>query len=189
MKRIIVYSLLILGSVGVALASHPNDKIDPKNFNTKLFEKALFFKVNEYRKENGLRPMMSNSIIHKVAKDHNDFLKGEKQITHDQPTAEKASVQDRLKFYLNVKSFAVGENIARTFVLKPTYNYDRKGKTNLSTAKTYAEAAEYMFNAWKQSDFHNKNMLNPKYEIAAIAAYFNPKDFSLTATQVFARID
>lgn len=189
MKRFVIYSMLILGFVSLAFATHPNDKINPKSFDTKLFEKAIFYKVNEYRKSKGIRPLLNNSVIYKVAKDHNDFLKTNKELTHDQPTAEKATVQNRIEYYLKVKRYAAGENLARTFVLKPTYNYDDKGKTSLNTATTYAESAEYMFNAWKQSEFHNKNMLNSDYQISAIAAYFNPKDYSLTATQVFARID
>lgn len=189
MRRFTIYSLLLLGFVSIAFATHPNDTIDPKKFDTTLFEKAIFYKVNEYRKQNGKRALLSNSVIYKVAKDHNDFLKTQKELTHDQPTAEKATVQNRIEYYLKVKRYAAGENLARTFVLKPTYNYDEKGKTSLSTASTYAQAAEYMFNAWKQSEFHNKNMLSDAYQIAAIAAYFNPKDYSLTATQVFARID
>lgn len=189
MKRFIVHSLLIVGFVSMVFATNPNDVINPKQFDTKLFEKAIFFKVNEYRKQNGIRPLMDNSVIHQVAKDHTDFLRDKKVLTHDQPTAEKATIQNRIEYYLKVKRYVAGENLARTFVLKPTYNYDKNGKTSLTTAKTYMEAAEYMFNAWKQSTFHNKNMLNENYQIAAISAYFNPKDFSLTATQVFARID
>ena len=64
----------------------------------------------------------------------------------------------------------------------------RNGKTKLSEARTYDEAATYMLNAWIQSEFHRENMPNTFYEITAIASYFNPKDQSLTAVQVFVKM-
>jgi uncharacterized protein YkwD len=90
---------------------------------------------------------------------------------------------------VDVKKYAIGENIARTFVLTPTYNYDEKGETSLNVANTYEEAAIYMLNAWIQSDAHRDNILKDKYQLGAIASYFNPNDKSLTAVQVFAKIE
>ncbi len=189
MKRIVICSILSWGLVLVAIANQPNDTIDVKNFDPKKFEKALFEKVNTYRKQNALEPLFHNSVIYKVAKDQTDFLAEEKQLSHDQPTAEKASVQKRLVYYLDTKQYAVGENIARCIVLKLTTNYDENGKTIRSVAYTYEEAATYMFNSWRQSSVHNTNMLYEGFQISAIAAYFNSTTYSITATQVFARID
>ncbi len=188
MKRVIACMIIMVFFSG-AFAMQPNDTINPKSFNTTLFEKLIFSKVNEYRSENGLKRLRQDSGIYKVAKDQTDFLKKEKQLTHNQPSAGKATLQNRMEYYLELNGYAAGENLARTFILKPAYNYDRSGKKSASIASTYTEAAEYMLNAWKQSSFHNMNMLRDQYEISAIAAYFNPKDNTLTATQVFARID
>ncbi|MDB4107526.1 CAP domain-containing protein [Bacteroidia bacterium] len=188
MSRVtIILSVLLIGFN--SLAVEPNDKIDAKNFNHLFFVKTLHSKINAYRKENGLRPLMNNSIIAKVSNDQCNYLKNKKELTHDQPTIGKKNVQERLLHYINVKRYSVAENLAKTYVLRNTQNYMRDGSTKRTVASTYDEAAKYMLNAWIQSDFHNKNILNPKYELSGLSAYFNPVDFSLTAVQVFAKID
>lgn len=189
MKRIALYTILVCIFATTAEANQPNDTIDASNFNTKKFEKTLFEKVNAYRNQNSVKPLFQNSVIYKVAKDQTIFLSDKKQLSHEQPTTEKESVQKRLIYYLDIKQYSVGENIARSTVLKPTTNYDENGNTKRSTASTYEEAATYMFNSWKQSSVHNINMLYKTFEISAIAVYFNPSTYTITATQVFARID
>jgi uncharacterized protein YkwD len=181
--------IIICFSIHVgAKAQLPMDKINPKSFNHKLFEKTLHQKINDYRKENGLRPLINNSSIYKVANDQNVYLKTKSEITHDQNVNGKRTVQERLKHYINVNRFSVGENIARTFVLKPTRNYLRNGTTKLTVANTYEEAADYMLNTWIQSQFHRDNILNTEYQLSGIASYFNPINMSLTAVHVFAKI-
>ena len=187
MTRLLTFTL----SIYILTSSFGNigdDKIDPKKFDHNLYEKVLLLKINAYRKEKGIGPLMSNTIIYKVAADQNTFLKTKSEITHDQPTAGKINVQQRLASYINVKSYSVAENIARTFVLRNTQNYLRNGSTKKSVATTYNEAATYMLNAWIASEFHNKNLINPNYQLSGIASYFNPQNYSLTAVQVFATI-
>ncbi|PCJ67261.1 MAG: hypothetical protein COA58_02785 [Bacteroidetes bacterium] len=187
MARFITILFILISSVSVYSQS-PSDLIDPQSFNHKLFEKTLHSKINAYRKQNGLRPLIHNSIIYKVANDQNIYLKTKKEITHTQPVSGKHTVQDRLAYHLKVSRYSVAENIARTFVLKPTLNYLRNGSTKSSVAKTYDEAADYMLNAWIQSEFHNTNILNKEFQLSGIASYFNPKNMSLTAVHVFAKI-
>lgn len=184
MKKNIQILIISLFLVTSALASQPSDTIRSEKFDTELFEKTLLQKVNEYRKSKGKGELKPDPLVYKAAKDHRDFLKSSGKLTHSQPTADKKSVRERVEFYVKVDIFLVGENLAKTFVLIPTYNYDRSGKTNLSTAYTYEEAADYMLNAWIQSTFHNKNMLNDEYTTSGLSVYFNPKDKSLTATHV-----
>ena len=169
-------------------ATQAQDSIDKANFNTALFEQVLLQKINEYRVAKGRKALKADSSVYATAKDHNDFLKTQKNLTHNQPKAVKKSVKERLQLYTKAASFAAAENLARTFVLIPAYNYDSKGNTKLSTANTYEEAAIYMLNAWIQSTFHHKNLLNETYTLSGISAYFNPTDKSLTTTQVFATI-
>lgn len=169
-----------------ALGQLPQDKIDPEKFNQKLFEQMVQFKVNEYRKSKGLKPMLPNNYLYLAAKDQADYIITHNELTHDQKNKGKETVADRLNYYAKTSNFSVAENIARTYILIPTYNYDSDGKTNLSTAKTYDEAATYMFNSWKQSAIHNGNMLTSEFARTAICVNYNPKDNSLTAVQVFA---
>lgn len=187
MNRLTLFLTLTLSAI-LSIAQLATDKINPKAFNHKLFEQTLQTKINDYRIQNKLRPLVANNMIYKVAQDHSEFLKNKAEITHDQPIAGKQTVQNRLEYYLKVKKYEVGENIARTFVLKPTYNYQKDGTTKLSTAQTYEEAATYMLNAWLQSEFHRNNILNANYQLSGLASYYNPVNQSLTAVQVFAKI-
>ena len=183
-KFTFILSLMVLTLV--ANAQGVNDVINPKQFNQNFLEQMVQFKVNEYRKSKGLRPLMFDKALYSVAKDQSDYIRLKNELTHDQAVRGKETVADRLQFYTKSTNFSVAENIARTFVLTPSYNYDSNGKTSLTTAKTYEEAATYMFNSWKQSAIHNKNMTSADYAKSAVCIYFNPRDNSLTAVQVLA---
>lgn len=180
--------LLMLFTVFFAEAQFsPTDTIDVSRFNSRLMEDILLDKINAYRKAKGVGELQNNPTIHKVAKDHCDYLKS-RPLTHRQTTSGKQEIQDRLKYYTRARSFSVSENLARIYVLTPT-NYQRSdGSTIQGVAYTYDEAATYLFNAWKNSKTHNTNMLNSSYNLSGIAVYLNPKDKTLTGVQVFARI-
>ncbi len=182
-----ILTVIFINIIGHSLfAVSLKDTINSENFSSLVFEKALFDKVNALRKADKKNPYIFNQMLHKAAKDHADYLVKTGKLTHEQDNLESKTVYNRVRKYVKTTRFAVGENLARTFVLKPSLNYNESGKASMSTAYTYEEAVNYMFNAWLQSAFHKKNMLSDKYSIAAISAEYNPKDGSITAVQVFA---
>lgn len=185
MRSSFIIALFILTSV-YGQAASVKDTIDAGNFNTTMFEKALFDKINSFRKANGKTAYIFNMMLHNAAEDHCEYLMKTGKLTHEQDNLQNKTVYDRVKKYVKTAKFVVGENLARTFVLRPSMNYNSEGSASMSTAYTYEEAVEFMFNAWKQSSFHKKNMLSEKYSIAAIAVKFDPRDKSITAVQVFA---
>ncbi|MFY0643339.1 MAG: CAP domain-containing protein [Bacteroidia bacterium] len=183
------YISLILICLGISVSSSAitaQDTINPRKFSNITFEKALFDKVNSYRKANSMKPYLFNQLIHNAAYDHAIYLGRTGKLTHEQDNLKTKTVYDRVRRHIHSSRFVVGENLARTVILKPSMNYNSQGKASLSTAMTYEEAATYVFNAWKKSDFHNKNMLSGKYSISAIAVHFNPEESSVTSVQVFA---
>jgi uncharacterized protein YkwD len=181
--------LMIIGFYAITLnAQTVNDTINPNAFNQQLMEKAVLQKVNSYRTANGKTALVYNAVVYKVAKDHTEFLKTADELTHEQPNPKKKSVRDRFKYHTKLSNFVVGENLAQTSVLIPTYNYNNSGEVEKSIAYTYQEAATYMFYAWKQSSFHNQNMLSDKYQMSAVSTYFNPENKSVIGVQVFAKV-
>jgi uncharacterized protein YkwD len=152
-------------------------------------EKAVLTEINKYRISKGREALRFNKTIYMVAMDQTQYLKTRKRLSHNQPTPGKRNVGERFRARVKAGSYSVGENLARTFVLTPTYNYDTKGSKRLSTCYTYEEAARAMVNAWRQSNVHNKNILNTTFDITGIAIYYNKRNNSLTATQVFAKIN
>ena len=182
--RIIILFLLI-GSL--AQAQSIKDTIDPENFSSTLFEKGLYDRVNEYRRSLFLNPLTFNKKVYGAAEDHVNYILKTGKLTHEQDVEGKRTVYDRVKKYTGVTRFTVAENIAKSIVLKPAMMYDDKGVAGMHTAYTYEQAVNYVFNAWKQSDFHRQNMSKDSYTVTAIAVRFDPKDYSITAVQVFAR--
>jgi uncharacterized protein YkwD len=185
MKKYFLIVLFALSSF-LGYAQGVTDVINPNSFNQNFLEQLVQHKVNEYRKSQGLRPLIFDKNVYATAKDQADYIKVKNELTHDQTIRGKATVADRLRFYTKASNFSVSENIARTFVLVPNYNYDANGKASLTTAKTYEDAAIYILNSWKQSAIHNKNMTSSEYSRAAVSLYFNPKDNSITTVQVYA---
>lgn len=185
MKSILLSMILLVCAFSVK-AQNAQDTIDTDNFSQITFEKTLFFKVNEYRQSKGLRPYIFNRLIQKAARDHAIYLDHTGKLTHEQDVLKSKTVEDRVRKHVRSGRFIVGENIARTYVLRNTIIYDGSGKKSEGLVHTYEQAAEAMFNAWKQSDFHNKNMLSNSYSISAIAVEFNKEEKSLTSVQVFA---
>ncbi len=170
------------------MGQNVNDTIDPNAFNQQLMEKAVFDKVNEYRVTKGKKELIYNAVIYKVADDQLQYINEKGELTHEQNTPNKRYVRDRVKLYTKQQYFHAGENLAQTSILIPTYQYDSKGRTKMSVAYTYQQAADYMFYAWKQSEFHNKNMLSDVYQMSAIAVGLDPEDNTLTGVQVFVKI-
>lgn len=180
---LILFSLVLSASAQTAA----NDTLDPNRFNKRFLEKLVLNKVNAYRKSKGLSELAFNPSIYKVSEDHLNYIKN-KALTHEQNVPGKVEVHDRLKYYTRARSFAVSENIARTYVLTPTYNFSKNGSSSLTTAYTYDQAAEYLVNAWLQSAYHVSNMSQAVYDMSGVSLYLNPKDKTLTAVQVFAKI-
>ena len=187
MIRNLFITICILGITTSCFAISASDTINASNFNHRLFEKTLHQKINQYRKQNGLNPLINNVLISKVAKNQLDYIVAKNTLTHNQANPKKRSVTDRLEFYTQAKNYKVAENLAQTFVLTRTKNYISNGTTQIGIAYTYEEAATYMLNAWIASKAHNKNILTPEYEISGLTVYFNPK--TVTAVQVFAKFN
>jgi uncharacterized protein YkwD len=184
-----ILSLILFVSLSIqSFAVNPKDTIDPTAYRPIVLEKALYDLVNAYRAEHKVNKLIFNQIIHKAAKNHSDYLLDKETLTHEQDNLKGKTVQDRIKKYLKTTRIISGENIARIQVLKPTLNYTSDGKKEKAVNMTYEQAAQAIFNAWKQSSVHKKNMLNEKYSITAISGGFNATDQTVTAVQVFAHV-
>lgn len=112
--------------------------------------------INEYRVANGVKPLDTSDVLLQQVAD----LRAEEATyvmngVHERPMAGKAS-----------QAFHVGENLAMTgFTI-----YD----SSESIAKT-------IFDAWKASKGHNRNMLNEDYKQGAIGIKLVKEDGKLAA--------
>lgn len=114
-------------------------------------EETLLNLINEYRQNNGLSPLVLSSNLTIAAKLHSQDMANNNYFSHY--SLDGRSPLDRAKeagyFYL-----PIGENIAAG----------------------YTKAID-VFNAWKNSYEHNKNMLNKDFKAIGIGRAYNSSSF------------
>lgn len=114
-------------------------------------EEKLFNLINEYRQNNGLSPLVLSSNLTIAAKLHSQDMANNNYFSHY--SLDGRSPRDRARdagyFYL-----PIGENIAAG----------------------YTKAID-VFNAWKSSYEHNKNMLNKDFKAIGIGRAYNSSSF------------
>lgn len=112
--------------------------------------------INEYRMANGVEPLdTSDSLLQQVADLRAEEATYVMNGAHSRPMAGKAA-----------EAFHIGENLAMA-------GFDRYD-TSESIAKT-------IFEAWKASDGHNRNMLSKDYKQGAIGIRLVKEDGRLVA--------
>lgn len=94
--------------------------------------------VNKERVSRGLKPMVLNAKLNKLAKLKSNDMYKNKYFSHNSP--KYGSPFDLMKKY-NVKYMTAGENIA-------------KGQ----------DTSQYVMKMWMESKGHRKNILNPRFK-------------------------
>jgi len=134
----------------------------------------LILKINELRISQALAPLKSNSILRKAAKSQSVYMAEAKSLSHDQPTAERASPSKRVKYFSGDDFVLVGENVLKT----------QKIILPLDKAKV-ASIVNDMFLSWKNSPGHYANMVTPDYEFGDIDFHYEITEGVIYVTQVF----
>lgn len=178
-KKILIVLFLLAFVKG--FSQKPADPINPSAINFQLIDKLFNDKLNELRKTKAASALAADPILKKAAQDQADFMNANDTLTHFQTTAIKKTPSDRVIFYKG-KQDGVGENVLFTFFLKPITVKNKKAPVTITT---YAEAAEQIFQSWKNSPGHYKNMIEPKYDLQGIAFSYNPASQKVYASQVF----
>jgi uncharacterized protein YkwD len=177
--------LLLVACLSIPFAGFtqkPTDSLVLKNLNFQSVESLFIAKLNQHRKEKGLSILGNDPVLKLAAKDQADFMRTKNLLTHNQPTADKASPEKRISYYKGTHDQS-GENCIKIYLKRPS-------KTNYSkapvTVSTYDQAAQALFLGWKNSPPHYKNMLTPGYEVQGLGFSFNPDSNILYVAQVFA---
>ena len=66
------------------IAQSKTDKLDYNNLNNKYLEYLVKQKIDKFRTEKGLLPLLSDSLLLLPACDHTDFMKLNNELTHFQ---------------------------------------------------------------------------------------------------------
>ena len=166
MKTQITLFLLLLSSLSF---SQNQNKIDLEKLKTKVYQL-----VNEERSNNDRKVLGLDAHLKKAADDHSKYIAKAQTLSHEQTDAKKQSPKDRVYFYGGNSFVLVGENLLFTGIKDQIYS-----EADLDTL------ALKMFNLWKKSPNHLKNILDHQYLYTEISFSIDWENKKIYAVQLF----
>ena len=166
MKTQITLFLLLLSTFSF---SQNQNKIDLEKLKTKLYQL-----VNEERSNNDTKLLGLDVYLKKAADEHAKYIAKSQKLSHEQTDAKKQSPKDRVYFYGGNSFVLVGENLLFTGIKDQIYS-----EADLDTL------ALKMFNLWKKSPNHLKNILDHQYLYTEISFSIDWENKKIYAVQMF----
>ena len=149
--------------------SQNQNKIDLEKLKTKLYQL-----VNEERSNNDRKLLGLDVYLKKAADDHAKYIAKAQTLSHEQTEAKKQSPKERVSFYGGNSFVLVGENLLFTGIKDQIYS-----EADLDTL------ALKMFNLWKKSPNHLKNILDHQYLYTEISFSIDWENKKIYAVQMF----
>ena len=149
--------------------SQNQNKIDLEKLKTKVYQL-----VNEERSNNDRKLLGLDVYLKKAADDHAKYIAKAQTLSHEQTDAKKQSPKDRVYFYGGNSFVLVGENLLFTGIKDQIYS-----EADLDTL------ALKMFNLWKKSPNHLKNILDHQYLYTEISFSIDWENKKIYAVQLF----
>lgn len=166
MKTHFTLFLLLLSTFSF---SQNQNKIDLGKLKTKLYQL-----LNEERSNNDRKVLGLDAYLKKAADDHAKYIAKALTLTHEQTDVKKQSPKERVSFYGGNSFVLVGENLLFTGIKDQIYS-----ETDLDAL------ALKMFNLWKKSPNHLKNILDHQYFYTEIGFSIDWENKKIYAVQVF----
>lgn len=130
--------------------------------------------INNHRKSLNLQVLSKDINIQKAAENHSNYLLIKRKLTHEQEDIKLKTPMDRVEFYAGKKFSLVGENVLSKSIENKKYSDNDLDKL-----------ATQLFQQWKNSPGHYKNMIHKEYDTGEIEFAIDYKINRLFATQVF----
>ena len=162
------FTLLLLFILALSFSQNQN-KIDLEKLKTKVYQL-----VNEERSNNDRKVLGLDPYLKKAADDHAKYIAKAQTLSHEQTNSKKQSPKDRVYFYGGNSFVLVGENLLFTGIKDQIYS-----ETDLDTL------ALKIFNLWKKSSNHLKNILDHQYFYTEISFSIDWENKRIYAVQVF----
>ncbi|UGS21991.1 CAP domain-containing protein [Flavobacterium cyclinae] len=166
MKTYITLVLILVTSLGF---SQNQNKIDVEKLKIKVHKL-----INEERAGNDRKVLGLDSFLKKAADDHAKYIAKAQTLSHEQTDSKKQSPKERVYFYGGNSFVLVGENLLFTGIKDQIYS-----ETDLDAL------ALKMFNLWKKSPNHYKNMIEHKYFYTEIGFSIDWENKKIYAVQLF----
>ncbi len=144
-----------------------------------LINARLFQKINKERKSLGLPLFKNNNDLKKAAKIHNDYMVRVDILDHNESGTSTPTMRDRVT-KAGGEFRTAGENIQyEGFIIRTTNGVES------IIAPTYEALAEQLWQNWKTSPSHYKNLTNPDFVYLGTALKWSSKKTAVFATQVY----
>ncbi len=166
MKTQITLFLIIISTFSF---SQNQNKIDLEKLKTKVYQL-----VNEERSNNDRKVLGLDPYLKKAADDHAKYIAKAQTLTHEQTDAKKETPKERVYFYGGNSFVLVGENLLFTGI-----------KDQIYTEADLDALALKMFNLWKKSPNHLKNILDHQYFYTEIGFSIDWENKKIYAVQLF----
>lgn len=130
--------------------------------------------INDHRKSLKLKELTKDINIQKAAESQSNYLLIKRKLTHEQEDIKLKTPMNRVEFYAGKKFSLVGENVLSKSIENKKYSDNDLDKL-----------ATQLFQQWKNSPGHYKNMIHKEYDTGEIEFAIDYKINRLYATQVF----
>ncbi len=131
-------------------------------------------KVNNLRLSKHRKPLIFNDTLRKAAEYHTTVLVETNKLSHFEKKSDFKTPMKRVEAFGGSDFNIVGENILYTIPF-----------TFPLTQKELETLAQTIFDQWKKSPDHYKNMIEKEYVFGDFGFAINPKTNAVFATQVF----
>ncbi len=162
------FTLLLL-FISALSFSQNQSKIDLEKLKTKVYQL-----VNEERSNNDRKVLGLDTYLKKAADDHAKYIAKAQTLSHEQTVAKKETPKERVYFYGGNSFVLVGENLLFTSIKDQIYS-----ETDIDAL------ALKMFNLWKKSHNHLKNILDHQYFYTEIGFSIDWENKKIYAVQLF----
>mgnify|MGYP006201028591 FL=1 len=166
MSQFFLYISLLFS---ISVFSQQEVEIDFEKLNSKVT-----VLINNHRKSLKLKDLEKDSFLQKAAEDHSSYLQKLGFLSHEQKDIKKKNPSDRVIFYGGKKFSGIGENILFTSIKQEKYS-----------DKELDKLAQTIFNQWKNSPPHYKNIINKEFDAGDLGFYLDIKRNRIYATHVF----
>ncbi len=143
---------------------------------TTQLKQEILTKINALRKEQKLNELKTDRILESAAIYHSNYMAANQILRHNEKNVKDATPKKRVENAGGLDFELVGENILSS--TPQTFPLNAAGISKL---------ANEMFEGWKKSPPHYKNMTNPAYTLADFGFCVDPKTNVVYATNVFGK--
>ena len=145
-------------------------------------------KINSIRSNSNSGELDKSEVAINASQKHAKYLSKQRKITHYQKNTKNKKVTDRIDNYTDKFIYAAGENIAQSYIFKPSFYINNKGHRVTSSDSTYEDLAETIVEIWVNSLPHYKNIIKPEYELSGISSIILPDQLKVIVVQVFIKL-